>query len=749
MPPNTVGEGDLRPQRSEFFLRLDGLHCASCVSRVEKAAALPGVAEVSVNLAASEARVLHDPLAVSPEEVASAVKAAGYGATLLLGLDGEAAAVEAPAGGGREAREVLIAWALALPVAVLGMAHIDTPWSRWLSLALTAFLLAGPGMVFYAGAWKALRQGTSDMNTLVALGTTAAFIASLWATAAPLWGGGIAGEVYFEAAAIIAAVVLLGRWIEARARAKAGDAVRSLLARQAGTAHRLIGDTEEEIPAARVGVGDLLRVRPGEIVPADGAVEEGSSAVDESLVTGEWLPAEKGPGDTVVGGTLNLHGSFSFRATRVGAETVLRRVAEAVRRAQSSKSPAARLADRVSAVFVPAVLALALLTLVSWKLAGADWGFALTCFVGVLIVACPCALGLATPAAVAVAAGRAAQLGVLFRGGEALEAAGAVQVMAVDKTGTLTEGKPRVVALVPSPGSEEEDLLRAASGAEALSEHPLAGAITREARSRGIAIPEADSFRAFPGAGVEARVEGAEVLVGSQALLEGRGTDLTHLAESAERYASEGCSLLFVRRDGAVAGFVALSDALRRDASESVRRLRDMGVEVVLLTGDRQAPAEAVAGELGIARVMAGRTPEGKAEALGELRASGRRVGMAGDGVNDAPALAGADVGFAVGSSADAAREAGDVSLLRPGLSGVVDAVALSRAARRVIRQNLLLSFLYNGLAIPVAAGVFFPSTGLLLNPMVASAAMALSSVSVVANSLRLRGSLPPPRPPC
>jgi Cu+-exporting ATPase len=414
-------------------------------------------------------------------------------------------------------------------------------------------------------------------------------------------------------------------------------------------------------------------------------------------------------------------------------------VAEAVRRAQSSKSPAARLADRVSSVFVPAVLAVSLLTLASWKLAGAEWGFALTCFVGVLIVACPCALGLATPAAVAVAAGRAAQLGVLFRGGEALEAAGSVQVLAVDKTGTLTEGKPRVVALVPSPESSEEELLRAASGAEALSEHPLAGAIVREARERGIGIPEADSFRAFPGAGVEARVESAEVLVGSQALLEERGTDLTPFSASAERYASEGCSLLFVRREGVVAGFVALSDALRPDASESVRRLREMGVEVVLLTGDRQAPAEAVAGELGIARVMAGRTPEGKAEALGELRVSGKRVGMAGDGINDAPALAGADVGFAVGSSADAAREAGDVSLLRPGLSGVVDAVALSRAARRVIRQNLLLSFLYNGLAIPVAAGVFFPSTGLLLSPMIASAAMALSSVSVVANSLRLR----------
>lgn len=725
----------------EDYLSVTGMHCAACVVRVEKAATLPGVAEVAVNLAASEARIVYDPAEVSLRDVADALRAAGFGAE----IPPPETRVQADPGGrgsfGNEFRRALLAGILALPVAILGMAHADASWARWTSLLLTAGLLAGPGRTFFSGAWRGLRRGTSDMDTLVALGTSSAFLYSLFVTVVPVRGGG--SHVYYEAAAVIAAVVLLGKHLEARARGKATDAVRALLARQAGTARRLVGGREEEVPADLVVPGDLLLVKPGEILPADGVLVDGTSAVDESMVTGEWLPAEKGPGDAVVGGTLNTHGSFTFRATRVGAETVLRRVAEAVRRAQASKAPAARLADRVSSVFVPSVIALSVLTAVAWKLAGADWGFALTCFVSVLIVACPCALGLATPAAVAVAAGRAAQWGVLFRSGEALEGAGSVEVLAADKTGTLTEGRPRLVEAVPAAGADEESLLRAAAGAERNSEHPLAWAVLSEARLRGLDIPEVASFRSFPGAGVEAVVEGVSVLAGSEDLLLGRGADLSSMRAVADRLAGEGCSLLFVLRDGRLLGLLALADSPRRDGRASVERLRHMGVEVVLLTGDREAPAWAAGRELGIARVLWGMTPERKAGTIRELRCEGRKVGMAGDGVNDAPALATADVGFAVGSSADAAREAGDVSLLRPGLMGVADAVALSRAALRVIRQNLFFSLVYNLLAVPVAAGVFYPWTGLLLNPMVASAAMALSSVSVVANSLRLRKFTP------
>ncbi|HEU4404992.1 MAG TPA: heavy metal translocating P-type ATPase [Polyangiaceae bacterium] len=691
-----------------------------------------------------------------------------------------AAALERSHDGERRAlgRDVVLALALSAPLLVLAMSHGAIAYAegaagRFTQFALASAVVFGPARRFFALAYRALRHRTADMNTLVALGSGSAWLYSTLALVAPgLFPHaehGARPHLYFEAAAVTPAFVLVGRLLEARARRRLADAVRGLVALRPKVARVLRGGREDEVPAGDLAPGDLVVVRPGERVATDGVVASGASAVDESMLTGESLPVDKAPGSPVFGGTLNRGGSFTFRATKVGAETALARIVEAVERAQGSRAPVARLADVVSGVFVPAVLALALATFALWLAvdpSGAGLSSALERFVAVLVIACPCALGLATPAAVAVGTGRGAELGVLVKGGEALEAASRVDLVLLDKTGTLTEGEPSltdVVAFDPaagpgaragarraghhaesdrggaSDGDAERALLSLAAGAEAPSEHPLARALVEGARARGAEPPPAGEFRSQPGAGVEALVAGERVRVGQAEWLREAGVDTSPLEPEAERLAALGRTPFFVARAGALAGLVAVADRPAEGARRAVEALAAMGIEAAVVTGDRERTARALAAELGIARVHAGVSPEGKAALVAAERAAGRVVAMVGDGVNDAPALAAAHVGVAATRGADVAFAAADVALLRGGIAALPLALGLARATLRTIRQNLFWAFVYNVVGIPLAAGLLYPFTGWQLSPLVASAAMSLSSVSVLVNSLRLR----------
>jgi Cu+-exporting ATPase len=549
--------------------------------------------------------------------------------------------------------------------------------------------------------------------------------------------------VYFEAASVIIALVLLGRLLEASARGRTSEAIRKLMGLQARTA-RVVrpGGIEEDVPIEEVVPGDVILVRPGEKVPTDGVVTEGASFVDESMLTGESLPVEKKAGEEVVGASVNRTGSFLFRASRVGRDTVLQQIVRLVQDAQGSRAPVARLADRVSGYFTPVVIMIAVVTFVVWFIAAPAemrLSMALVNAVSVLIIACPCALGLATPTAVMVGTGRAAQQGVLIKGGEALEAAHKIQTVVLDKTGTITEGKPGVTDILTSSGWTEDELLRLAASVERGSEHPLGEAIVRRAEERGLALVPANDFNALAGHGIEAGAEGRRVLVGNLKLMKESGVPLKDLSERAEALAAEGKTPVFVAADGEALGLIAVADKLRPDSAGAIAALKNLGLEVLMLTGDNQRTAEAVARAVGVERVLAEVLPDGKAEQVKRLQAEGKRVAMVGDGINDAPALAQADVGIATGTGTDVAMEAADITLVGGSLRGVVTAIALSRRTMRVIRQNLFWAFVYNTLGIPVAAGVLYPLTGWLLSPIFASAAMALSSVSVVTNSLRLR----------
>jgi len=651
---------------------------------------------------------------------------------------------------------------LTLPVAVLSMAGhlvpavapiLDFPGRHWLELVLTTPVLFWAGGEFFTGAWAAARHRVADMNTLVSLGTLSAYLYSVVATAAPgsllVTAETTAGHghgtvaspgVYFEVAAIIVTLILMGRLLEARARSKTGSAIRALMGLQPKTARVERDGVLLEIPVANLLVGDIVLVRPGEKVPVDGIVVEGESSVDESMLTGEPMPVQKKMDDTVIGATLNRTGSFRMRATRIGRDTVLQQIVRMVQEAQGSKAPIQRLADTIAGYFVPVVICIAIGTFVLWfDLAPADTRLtmSLLTFVSVLIVACPCALGLATPTAIMVGTGRGAQGGILIKGGEALETAHKLTTIVLDKTGTITHGVPSVTDIIAHV-MNEDGLLQLAASAEAGSEHPLGEAIVRSAGERGIPLLPASGFKAIPGYGIEVVVDGRKVVAGTSLLLKERG--MTVDAEAGHHLADDGKTPVFVAVDGTFAGIIAIADPVKEGSAGAIRRLHALGLEVIMLTGDNRRTAEAIARRVGVDRVLAEILPAGKNEEIKRLQAQGKVVAMVGDGINDAPALAQADVGIAMGSGTDVAMEAADITLVSGDLDGVAASIALSRATIVNIKQNLFFAFIYNILGIPLAAGLFYPLTGWLLSPIVASLAMALSSVSVVTNALRLRG---------
>jgi Cu+-exporting ATPase len=777
------------PPRLETSLRVtidvSGMTCAACQARVQTAlASAPGVLDANVNLMTAEATVAYDPAGSSAEALVERIRGAGYGAALARA--GASALEEQDAARARELRELrakalvaLTAGAIAMvasmplmaanghlalgapadPLMRWSMRVLDPPLARalpWLYrlpapaiafglLALTTGVMAWAGRHFYTRAWAAFRHHAADMSTLVAVGTGAAYLLSVAATLAPgaFVARGVRPDVYYEAVVLIIALVLVGNTLEARAKRQTSAALRGLVKLQPKTARVLRGGGEVDLPVEEVERGDTVVVRPGERIPVDGAVVSGESAVDESMLTGEPLPVAKGPGDRVVGGTVNGTGAFRYRATDLGAEGVLARIVKLVRDAQGARAPIQKLADRISGIFVPVVLSLAITTFVAWFVAGgtAPAARAFAAAVAVLVIACPCAMGLAVPTAVMVATGKGAEMGVLFKGGDALERAHAVDAVVLDKTGTITEGRPAVsdVALAPSSPVDEGRLLALAAAVERSSEHPLAAAVVAHAAARGLPALEVAAFESSTGRGARGEVEGHAVLVGSQAFLAGRGVGTAALEGVAAALAARGRTALYAAVDGALAGLVAVADPIRPTSRGAIARLRRMGLEVVMLTGDARATAEAVAREVGVERVVAGVLPEGKVAEVERLQAQGKVVVMVGDGVNDAPALARADVGVAMGSGTDVAVDAADVTLMRHDLGAVADAVALSRRAMRAMRQNLFWAFIYNAIGIPVAAGALYPALGVSLSPVLASAAMAMSSVSVVTNSLRLR----------
>jgi Cu+-exporting ATPase len=742
-------------------LAVEGMSCASCVGRIERALAkVPGVLSVSVNLATERAAVRHLAGAVSRSDLQAAVRDAGYEAhPLNTQATGEGRAETREREIEQLRRSVLIAGLLSLPVIVLEMGAYLVPGMRdwvmgtighreswYLQFVLTSIVLFGPGLRFFAKGLPALLRGAPDMNSLVAIGTGAAWSYSVVATFAPgLLPPGTA-YVYYEAAAVIVTLILLGRYLEAKAKGRTSEAIKRLIGLTPKTARVLRDGEAVEIPLAEVRAGDVVLVRPGEKVPVDGEVTEGSSFVDESMITGEPVPISKGVGAEVVGGTINKTGAFSFRATKVGADTVLAQIIRMVEQAQGAKLPIQALVDRVTAWFVPAVMGVAALTFAVWLVFGPEPAltFALVNAVAVLIIACPCAMGLATPTSIMVGTGRAAEMGVLFRKGEALQTLRGAQVIALDKTGTLTKGRPELTDLVVGQGFDESEVLRLVAAVETRSEHPIAEAIVAGATGRGLALPDVAGFEAVPGYGVEAEVEGRRVQVGADRYMTRLGLDVGAFAAQAGRLGDEGRTPLYAAIDGQLAAIVAVADPVKETTGEAIAALHGMGLRVAMITGDNRRTAQAIARRLGIDEVRAEVLPEGKVEAVKSLQAQGRQVAFVGDGINDAPALAQADVGLAIGTGTDIAIEAADVVLMSGDLRGVANAIALSKATIRNIRQNLFWAFAYNAALIPVAAGVLYLVNGMLLTPVLAAAAMALSSVFVLSNALRLRGFRPP-----
>ena len=748
-----------------------GMHCAACVGKVEKAlGGVPGVESARVNLATEEATLAYDPSRADFARLRAALAAAGYelveprpagSGAADEAVDRERA--EREAADRRERWKFLVGAVLSAPVLVGGMAHVlpGVPallQNPWLQLALTTPVQFWVGWTFHQGFLRDLRYRSASMSTLVSIGTSAAFFESLAVTLWPHAFAGHAVTTYYDVSAVVITLVVLGRWLETRARGRTSEAIRRLVTLAPRTARVIRGGRESDVATADVVVGDFVRIRPGERTPVDGVVTEGASTVDESMLTGESLPVEKAPGSKVFAGTINRTGSFVFRATRVGAETTLARIITLVAEAQGSRAPIQRLADRVAAVFVPIVLALAALTFVVWWLVGPEPAglFALTNAVAVLVIACPCAMGLATPTAIMVATGRGAEEGVLIRSAAALERLYRVDTVVFDKTGTLTVGKPVVTdvvavassTVVRAAGSTAEaspdmvsadEVLALAAAAEQGSEHPLAEAIVASAKERGLALPPIAEFVTVPGQGVDAMAVDGRVLLGNRALMDARGIDVAALAPRAEALAAEGKTVVYLAFAGQGFGLVAAADTLKPEARAVVARLKMLGLRLTMLTGDHRLTAEAIARQAGVDVVLAEVLPEDKAREIQRLQGEGRRVAMVGDGINDAPALAQADVGIALGSGTDVAIEAADVTLMRGDLWGVVVAVELSRRTIRIVKENLVWAFGYNVVLIPVAAGALYPLWGVLLSPILAGAAMAFSSVSVVTNSLRLR----------
>jgi Cu+-exporting ATPase len=776
---------------------VSGMTCAACSSRIQRTLSrAPGVREANVNLMLKNAVVHFDPGTTSPEELVEKIRETGYGAELA---NPEQTAFEEQEAQDRaqeeEFKELRLKASVSLVAAFIGMI-VSMPvmhgvsmavhgadgrrdaidpfmrWSMtvvdpWLSrimpwlyqmdyrvllytlLVVTAAIMGWAGRHFYTRAWAAFRHHSADMNTLVAVGSGAAFLFSLFATFFPGFfiDRGVAPDVYYEAVLFIIALILVGNMFEARAKRQTSGALRSLANLQPKTARVLREGGAVELGIEEVMEGDVILIRPGERLPVDGEIVAGASAVDESMLTGESLPVEKKTGDAVIGGTINRTGAFRYRATNLGADSVLAQIVRLMRDAQGSRAPIQRLADRISGIFVPVVLSIAVLTFVVWFVAAGSAPLipAFAAAVAVLIIACPCAMGLAVPTAVMVSTGKGAQAGVLIKGGEALQRARDVNVVVLDKTGTVTEGRPAVTDLVLNPDGaaawSEDSFLRIAASLEAGSEHPLADAIVRRARERALQLSEAERFDSVTGRGATGVIDGHAVAIGNEALMTDYAIDVSPLRAAADRIAGQGRTPMYAAIDGAFVGLIAVADPVRETSRAAIARLHRMGLEVVLLTGDNSRTADAIGRDAGISRVVADVLPDGKVAEVKRLQAEGKVVAMVGDGINDAPALAQADVGVAIGTGTDIAMEASDITLMRGDLQGVASAIELSRKTMRTMKQNLFWAFVYNVVGIPIAAGVLYPAFGLLLSPILASAAMAFSSVSVVMNSLRLRAA--------
>ena len=738
---------------AEADFAIDGMNCASCVGRIEAAlAADPEILSAAVNLANESAHVRFVKGTTTPERIAQIITHTGYPAAIKQ---------QPAADHDRKVEEInrlrsmtIFAAVFAMPVFLIEMgSHLIPGVHHWvmetigmrqshiLQFFLTTIVLMGPGRQFYTKGFPALARGAPDMNSLVALGTGAAFGFSVVSTFAPTLLPPGTANVYFEAAAVIVVLILLGRWLEARAKGRTGEAIRKLIGLQPKTAMIERNGETTEIPVDQIAVGARILLRPGEKVAVDGNVISGTSYVDESMITGEPIPVQKTSGSELVGGTVNGAGALTFEATKVGSDTVLAQIIRMVEQAQGAKLPIQGLVDRITLWFVPAVLLVAAITVLVWLMAGPDpaTGFALVSGVAVLIIACPCAMGLATPTSIMVGTGRAAELGVLFRKGDALQVLQDTSVVAVDKTGTLTEGRPELTDMVLAPGFERAEVLRLIAAVEAASEHPIASAIVRAAEGEGLALPAVAEFSSITGFGVSARVAGKDVLVGADRLMVREGTDLGELRKTGEYLGQKGRTPLYAAIDGKAAAVIAVADPIKQSTPQAIADLHALGLKVAMITGDSASTANAIAATLGIDQVIAEVLPEGKVSTIQKLRPDAGKLAFVGDGINDAPALAEADVGIAIGTGTDIAIETADVVLMNGDLTGVVTAFEISRRTMRNIRQNLFWAFAYNILLIPVAAGVLYPLWGILLSPVLAAGAMALSSVFVLSNALRLR----------